>query len=143
NRIEHGDNPTLHVARASAKHEMLLAERPELFGGWCGNDVILSVEIKSPFSAPIPRKQANARFACILFRVGGINACAFDAAFSQPPLENIRACEIISPRGIFRGNGNELGQECGHLVLALAQPVKNLAGSCSTLARSSAHLATC
>ena len=56
---------------------MLLAQRPELFGGLRGNDVIVSVEIKSRFSASVPCQQAYGRLSAIFFQVGGFDTLAW------------------------------------------------------------------
>src|SRR6267143_3817341 len=101
---------------------MAFTRRLELLSRLRGNDIVMTVKVENPFSSSIACNQTDGAVAGTFFRLASFQTLAFEAHLPQSVFEKIGAGTIIVPRRVFRGYGNKLGQQRGHLVLALLQP---------------------
>src|SRR5258708_6770737 len=58
NRVQHGDDAALHVARAAAEYKMLLLHGLELLGGLGGHYVVVPVKVERALPAAETRHEA-------------------------------------------------------------------------------------
>src|SRR5437899_9857119 len=118
---------------------MLLANRLKLLRRLRRNHVVMSVKIQGALSAAVTSKQTGGSFVALFFQVGRLKTFAIEAKVSQTLLQQSGASLIIPPRGILCRDGNQLGQQRRHFVLALPKPCENRIFSCGFAAQMSAN----
>ena len=79
-----------------------------------GDNVVVAVEVKGALGGSIAGEK---RFGGIRAKAAAIEACLAKAFF-----EKANAGAIVFAGRIFRGDGDELGEQRGHFIFALVEP---------------------